>query len=49
MKKFLLGRFFTGNKLNIIDQQDINTAVFFSESLGSVGTDGINKIICEFF
>ena len=31
VEKFLLGRFFSNNKLNIIDQKDINITVFFTE------------------
>ena len=31
MKKFLLGPFFAGNELNIIDQQDIHGTEFIAK------------------
>ena len=49
VEEFFLSRFFTGDELDIIDQQDIDVAIAFSERLGIMAANGIDQIIGEFF
>ena len=49
MEKFFLRAFFLGNKLNIIDEQNINIAVFISKFLVFIAADGIDQFIGESF
>ncbi len=45
MKKFLLGAFFPGQKLNIVDQQDIDAAILVAEINRFIVADGIDQFI----
>ncbi|MNE56050.1 hypothetical protein D3C80_1509270 [compost metagenome] len=47
MEKFLLRRFFAGQELNVVNQQNINVAVFVAEAFTAVITDGIDEFIRE--
>ena len=51
VEKFFLSGFFSYNKLNIIDEKNINISVFFTEfahcRVVSV-SDGFDQFICEF-
>ena len=49
MEKFFLSLFFFVEKLNIIDEQDVNRAVFLAESFRISFDDGINKFVGKFF
>ena len=52
MEKFFLCRFFSYNKLNVIDQKNINISVFFTEfghSRVISVSDGFDQFIGEFF
>ena len=49
MEKFFLRGVFPGNKLNIIDQQDIYFAILLAESCGGLGADGMHQVVREFF
>jgi len=48
VKKLFLGGFFTGNKLDIVNQKHVHLAVFLTESGGGFGADSIDKVVCEF-
>ena len=49
MEKFLLGRLFARDKLDIIHQQDINLAIFGAELLSFLEANGIDDFIRKFF
>ena len=52
MEKFLLRRFLSYNKLNIINEKDINVTVFLAEFThgGVISiTDGLDQLIGKFF
>lgn len=49
--KFLLGTFFSDNKLDIVDQKHVIVSVFFTEFRGGnvvLITDGVDQLIGEF-
>jgi hypothetical protein len=48
MKEFFLSGFLAGNELDVIDQKDIDLAVFFTETGCIVPADGIDQIVGEF-
>ena len=47
MEKFILRRLFFTEKLNVIDEQHVNLAVFFTERVAFAGADGIDELIHE--
>jgi len=49
MKEFFLGRFFSGDELDIIHQQHIIATIFFTKSLGGVAADGVDQIVGKLF
>ena len=48
MEELLLGRFLAGDELDIIDQQYVDRAVFFTERLCGVRADGVDHVVGEF-
>ncbi|MNJ53529.1 hypothetical protein D3C77_489220 [compost metagenome] len=48
MEKLLLCRFLPGQKLNVINEQNINVPVFVPEAFRPVIPDGVNEFICKF-
>ena len=49
MKERLLGLVFTLQELNVIDQQDVDLAVFSLEGGGSVVLNRVDEVVGEFF
>ncbi len=49
MEKFFLGRFLAGNKLDIVDQQDIDLAIALAEGRGIMRADRIDQVVGELF
>ncbi len=49
MEKFFLGRFFAGDKLDIVNQQDVDAAIFLSKGLGGVRADRIDQVVGKLF
>ena len=52
MEKFLLRTFFSNNELNVVNQQNVDIPVFFTESSHTVVisvTNGINQFIGKYF
>ena len=49
VEKFILSSFFSGNKLDIVDQEHVAAAVDFSKGGGSVGADRVDQVIGKFF
>ena len=49
MKEFFLGRFFSGDKLNVIDEQHVIPAIFLPERRGGVGADSVDHLVGKGF
>src|SRR5271157_1771876 len=49
VEKLLLGGFLAGDELDIVDQQDVDRAVFIPEGLGGVTADGVDQVVGELF
>ena len=49
VEEFLLDAFLAGEKLNVVDQQDIGLPVFFAETDELVVLNGVNVFVGEFF
>ncbi len=47
MEKFFLGGFLSGDELDIVDQQDVDPAIFFTKRIRGTRTDRINQIVGE--
>ena len=51
MEKFLLGTFFSDNKLDIVDQKHVIVSVFFTEFRGRnvvFVSDRVDQFVCKF-
>ncbi|MNP61440.1 hypothetical protein D3C76_1566220 [compost metagenome] len=48
MEEFLLRRFFAGQELNIVNEQDVHVAVLVAEAFPAVVTDRVDEFIREF-
>jgi len=48
MEELLLRRLFPGNKLNVVNEKDIDISIFVTEALRSVIPDRINEFIRKF-
>ena len=49
VEEFFLGGFFSGDKMHIVNNQDIGIAVFLAKARGGVVLDGADQLISEFF
>jgi len=49
MKKTLLGLFFAGDELYVVEEEDIYTAVFVPEVLGPALSNGADELVGELF
>ncbi len=49
MEEFFLGRFLAGDKLDVVDQQYIDPAVFVPEGLRGMEADGVDQVVGKFF
>jgi hypothetical protein len=47
VKKDILGLFFSAEKLNVIDDEDVNHLVKVTKVIHGVIPDGINELVCE--
>ncbi len=47
VEKFFLRGLFTGDELNIVNQQDVNGAIFFAERFGGVSTNRVDEVVGE--
>ena len=48
MEKFLLGGVLTGNKLNVVDEEQIGFPIFAAELDVSAAADGLNQVVGKF-
>ncbi len=49
VKKFLFSRFLARDKLDIIDEQDIDLAIFGAKRFGLLETNGIDDFVSKLF
>ena len=49
VEEFFLGGFFAGNELDIIDKQNIGSAIFVAEGRSGVSADGVDQVVGKFF
>ena len=49
VEEFFLGGILAGDKLDIVDEQDVNIAIAIAKFFGLLATNGVDEIVGEFF
>src|ERR1043166_6518722 len=49
VEEFLLDALFSGQKLNVVNEQDVGLAIFFAKARELIVLNGINVLVRKFF